>query len=185
MTTNILAQSVPCPPTDTRPAFEPAQLVGANINPTTWLATDYLNHFNEAIMLLEMLPCAPECKEDFLAWQPMSYAQHFAASNFKFRDLAIAAYEAADPAYRGQLDEIADQMTTILTATHDGMTGDLTPDTIRILAEATTHWLRPLVARAGAVINGELVRGAAQDDAAPQDAIDLLFDQSGDAAARA
>jgi hypothetical protein len=61
MTTNIPAQSVPCPPADTRPAFEPAQLVGANINPTTWLATDYLNHFNEAIMLLEMLPCAPEC----------------------------------------------------------------------------------------------------------------------------
>ena len=170
---------------DLDPAARAAELKAANINPQTGLATDYLNHFNEAIMLLEMLPCAPECKEDFLAWQPMSYAQHFAASNFKFRDLAIAAYEAADPAYRGQLDEIADQMTTILTATHDGMTGDLTPDTIRILAEATTHWLRPLVARAGAVINGELVRGAAQDDAAPQDAIDLLFDQSGDAAARA
>ncbi|HEY1543975.1 MAG TPA: hypothetical protein VGG01_16315 [Xanthobacteraceae bacterium] len=171
-----LAQSVPCPPADARPAFDRAQLVGANINPTTWLATDYLNHFNEAIMLLEMLPVAPECKEDFLTWEPRSYVQHFAASNFKFRDLAVAAYEAADPAFRGQLDDISAQMTTILTATHEGMKGDLAPDTIRILAEATTHWLRPLVARAGAVINGETVSATAADDKAPQDAIDLLFD---------
>jgi hypothetical protein len=165
-----------------RPAFDFAQLVGTNINPATGLATDYLNHFNEAIMLLEMLPCAPECKEDFLAWRPMSYREHFAASNFKFRDLAIAAYEAADPAFRGQLDEIANQMTAILTAAHDGMKGELAPDTIRILAEATAHWLRPLVARAGAVINGELISASAPDETAPQDAIDLLFDHSVDAA---
>src|SRR5215831_11410791 len=81
-------------------AFDRAQLDGTNINPVTCLATDYLNHFNEAIMLLEMLPMAPECKDDFLAWQPMSYCEHFAASRFKHRDLAIAAYAAADPAYR-------------------------------------------------------------------------------------
>ena len=184
MTSNILAQTAPCPPAEARPAFDFAQLVGTNINPATGLATDYLNHFNEAIMLLEMLPCAPECKEDFLAWQPMSYAAHFAASNFKFRDLAIAAYEAANPVYRGPLDEIANQMTTILTATHEGMKGELAPDTIRILAEATTHWLRPLVARAGAVINGESIDATAPDDTARQDAIDLLFDQAADPSTR-
>jgi len=184
MATNILAQTVPCPPADARPVFDFARLAGTNINPATGLATDYLNHFNEAIMLLEMLPCSPECKEDFLAWQPMSYVEHFAASNFKFRDLAIAAYEAADPAFRGPLDDIANQMTAILIATHDGMRGELAPDTIRILAEATTHWLRPLVARAGAMINGEAIDATAQDDTARQDAIDLLFDQSVDAVAR-
>ena len=30
-----------------------------NINPATGLATDYLNHFNEAIMLLDMLSKLP------------------------------------------------------------------------------------------------------------------------------
>ena len=74
-----------------------AQLRAANINPRTGLATDYLNHFNEAIMLLEMVPDMPECAEDFLGWQPLSYAEHFTASNFKARDLAIEAYESADP----------------------------------------------------------------------------------------
>ena len=70
----------------------------ANINPRTGLATDYLNHFNEAVMLLEMVPDMPECAEDFLTWTPLSYAEHFTASNFKARDLAIEAYERADPA---------------------------------------------------------------------------------------
>jgi hypothetical protein len=160
------------------PAFDFARLEGTNINPATGLATDYLNHFNEAIMLLEMLPCAPECKEDFLAWHPMSYSEHFAASSFKHRDLAVAAYEAADPFYRDQLDQIADRMNTILMTTHDGMKSELPPETIRLLAEATARWLRPLVARAGAVINGEPMNATEPDETAPQDAIDQLFDDA-------
>ena len=158
------------------PVLDPGRLDGTNINRVTLLATDFLNHFNEAIMLLEMLPMAPDCKDDFLAWRPMSYPEHFAASNFKHRDLAIAAYEVADPQYRGPLDQIADQMTQILTEARDGLKGELSHDTIRILAEATAHWLRPLVARAGAAINGEPEAAQQSAEAAPQDAIDALFD---------
>src|SRR5258705_8737937 len=92
------------------------QLRAANINPRTGLATDYLNHFNEAVMLLEMVPDMPECAEDFLTWTPLSYAEHFIASNFKGRDLAIEAYESADARVRGEFDNIANTMTSILTA---------------------------------------------------------------------
>src|SRR3979409_2759970 len=81
---------------DARKAARAAELRAANINPRTGLATDYLNHFNEAIMLLEMIPDIPECAEDFLAWHPLSYAEHFTASNFAARDLAIEAYEATE-----------------------------------------------------------------------------------------
>ena len=59
-----------------------AELLAANINPRTGLATDYLNHFNEAVMLLEMIPDMPECAEDFLGWQPLTYREHFTASHF-------------------------------------------------------------------------------------------------------
>src|SRR5271154_3504977 len=79
-----------------------AKLRAANINPRTGLATDYLNHFNEAIMLLEMIPDMPECAEEFLDWQALSYREHFAASHFKARDLAIEAYDAADAGVRGE-----------------------------------------------------------------------------------
>src|ERR1700690_179358 len=98
-----------------------AELKGANINPRTGLATDYLNHFNEAIMLLEMIPDIPECAEDFLAWTPLSYAEHFTASNFKARDLAIEAYEEADTITRAEFDNITSSMTSILSAVATAM----------------------------------------------------------------
>jgi hypothetical protein len=161
---------------ETRAAIDPARLEGTNINPGTGLATDFLNHFNEAIMLLELLPSAPDCIEDFLSWRPMTYREHFEASHFKHRDLAIAAYENADPLYRQQLDEISAQMNRILLATQDGLKGNLAADTIRILAGATDHWLRPLVARAGALINGEPASLRPVHEAEPQDTVDALFD---------
>src|ERR1700748_2984216 len=91
-----------------------AKLRAANINPRTGLATDYLNHFNEAIMLLEMVPDMPECAEDFLDWQPLSYNEHFHASNFNARDLAIESYESADAIVRAEFDNITSAMTSIL-----------------------------------------------------------------------
>src|SRR3979490_3485611 len=76
---------------DAGKAARAAELRAANINPRTGLATDYPNPFNEAIMLLEMIPDMPGCAEDFLGWQPLSYCEHFTASNFRARDLAVEA----------------------------------------------------------------------------------------------
>jgi hypothetical protein len=131
-----------------------AALVAANINPRTGLATDYLNHFNEAIMLLEMIPDMPECSEDFLQWTPLSYAEHFTASNFKARDLAISAYESADPDIRAEFDQMADTMTSILKEVLSAMREAVQDQTKAKLAEQAIGWLKPLVAAAGGVING-------------------------------
>ena len=131
-----------------------AQLRAANINPRTGLATDYLNHFNEAIMLLEMIPDIPDCADDFLEWRPLSYAEHFTASNFKARDLAISAYEAADPAIRGEFEHITCTMTSILTAVGAAMREAQQDKTRARLAEQATGWVKPLVAAAGGIING-------------------------------
>src|ERR1044072_5214701 len=98
-----------------------AELHAANINPRTGLATDYLNHFNEAIMLLEMIPDLPDCAEDFLSWRRVSYREHSGASTFSARELAIAAYDAAAPAIRGEFDSLTGAMTSILTAVGTAM----------------------------------------------------------------
>src|ERR1043165_8855335 len=92
------------------PALDPARLAAANINPNTGLASDYLNHFNEAIMLLDLLPTTPECIVELIGWEPLSYQEHFAASHFKDKELALAAYAVAEPAARAPLDEIAAPM---------------------------------------------------------------------------
>src|ERR1700730_16422016 len=131
-----------------------AQLRAANINPRTGLATDYLNHFNEAVMLLEMVPDMPECADDFLDWRPLSYGEHFHASNFKARDLAIEAYESADTVIRTEFDNITSAMTSILTAVSTAMREAKQDKTRARLAEQAIVWVKPLVMLAGGVING-------------------------------
>lgn len=147
-------------PSTARPESTPeeqpraAELKAANINPRTGLATDYLNHFNEAVMLLEMIPDMPDCAEDFLQWRPLSYAEHFTASNFKARDLAIDAYESADPTIRAEFDHLTGTMTSILTAVGDAMRETQQDNTRTKLAEQATSWVKPLVSAAGGIING-------------------------------
>ena len=131
-----------------------AQLRAANINPRTGLASDYLNHFNEAVMLLEMIPDMPECVDDFLGWIPLSYSEHFTASNFKARDLAIEAYQSADAVIRAEFDNLTSAMTSILTAVGAAMREATQDNTRATLAEQATGWVKPLVALAGGVING-------------------------------
>src|ERR1700704_6203212 len=147
------AQSAPQMPSPDEEGWA-GQLRAANINPRTGLATDYLNHFNEAIMLLEMIPDMPECAEDFLGWNPLSYREHFTASNFKARDLAIEAYNSAEPGIRAEFDNITSSMTSILTAVGAAMREVSQDKTRATLAEQATGWVKPLVALAGGIING-------------------------------
>ena len=135
-------------------AARAAQLKAANINPRTGLATDYLNHFNEAVMLLEMIPDMPECAEDFLTWTPLSYAEHFIASNFKDRDLAIEAFEMADPGIRAEFDKLTSSMTSILSAVGVAMREAQQDKTRATLAVQATGWVKPLVMMTAGVING-------------------------------
>lgn len=134
--------------------LSPASLAAANINPRTGLATDYLNHFNEAIMLLELVPDMPDCYELFLEWQPLSYAEHFIKSNFKARDLAIAAYEAARPEVRSEFDALVANMTSILCTVGEAMRTVQQDRTRAMLAEQAAGWVKPMVGIAGGVING-------------------------------
>lgn len=155
-----------------RAALSVAALADANINPQTGLATDYLNHFNEAIMLLELAGNSSDCLADIRRWQPMSYREHFLQSQLKGRDLAIAAYIGADPAARACLDNLASTMTTVIEATRATMAADLPVQAAGALAVRAAAWLKPLVARAGAVINGEI---DVREIDAPQAAADRLM----------
>jgi hypothetical protein len=147
----------PAPPVSVAaadPSARAERLRAANINPRTGLATDYLNHFNEAVMLLEMIPDMPECSEDFLGWRPLSYAEHFTASNFKAKDLAIEAYDTADVRVRAEFDNVTSAITSILTAVGAAMREATQDKTRARLAEQASGWVKPLVTLAGGVING-------------------------------
>lgn len=148
---------------------------GLNINPDTGLCTDYLNHFSEAIMALEMLSAVPESLEDFLDWRPRSYTEHFAASNFKNRDAVIAAYHAADPAVRQSFDALVDSMHAMLSATRAVMGVGKNVSAALPLAESAVAAIKPLVARASMVINGRSDNSSSIEAGAVQAAVDALL----------
>ena len=86
---------------------------GKNINAVSFLATDYLNHFGEVIMLLEMIAIMPECLEDARDWQPKSYDEHFRTSGLSDPEIYIRAYENAPPAYRDPFDQTIGDMVIL------------------------------------------------------------------------
>jgi hypothetical protein len=162
------------------PAADPFSLADANINPVTGLSTDYLNHFNEAIMLLEMLPVMPECRADLAGWQPLSYHEHFAASHLKHRELAMAAYGLADAATRSPFDELCEAMNAAVVAAREAMRPPLAAQIAAAIAAEAAAWLKPLVARASALIHGSDLDGGRTASVADwQAAIDAVIERHG------
>jgi hypothetical protein len=141
-----------------------------NINPATGLSTDYLNHFTEALMALEMATEIPGCLDDLKAWRPKTYRQHFAASNFKNRDAVIDLYKSADRTLRYQVDGLADAINGRLIAARAAATsgGDL-----GALGRRATVTIRPLIADLAALINGTADQPV--DRLGSQAAIDAMF----------
>jgi hypothetical protein len=147
---------------------------GSIINPGTGLSTDYLNHFTEAIMLLEILPAVPDCLDDFLAWELKDYREHFAVSHFSNRDAVIAAYEATDPDLSRSLDTLADLMNTLLLATREAIAANPTAPKSHALALQAATVLKPIVTRVSALINGT-APALTNRTSVPQAAIDAMF----------
>jgi len=101
-------------------AIQP-KLADANINPESFLATDYLNHFNEIAMLLEMIPDMPELIEDAAEWAPKTYIKHFQDSGFQACDLAVNAYNLAPSTILTAFETICGQLDSLIVSTLAGL----------------------------------------------------------------
>lgn len=132
---------------------------GTNIDEQTLLATDYLNHLNEPIMLLEMAADAPELLEELAAWRPKSYIEHFAESAIADKDLAIRAYAAAPEMFREPFDrtiESAGRCIVNTVAALIELSKQERGDEMRAIASEVTAILGELVDRASSIVHGEV-----------------------------
>ena len=139
----------------TRALCERAQ--GSNVNEKTLLATDYLNHINEIVMLFDLVPDAPECLDDCKEWQPLSYQDHFRASHIADRDLAIEAYDYSPPAFKEPFDQLVAEMNRLVALSIeklDAAIAEGNEDIVRLIAERASRNLQDLIGQASAVING-------------------------------
>lgn len=159
-----------------------SHIPGTNINESTLLASDYLNHFHELIMLLEALSSEPEAfANDLLSWRPLTYEEHFSQSGFRDKNLAIAAYRRAPPKIRARFDEAVarlhgEALTLVAAVGAQIESGNGLDKTCLGAAQR----LRTLIEEANAIANGEVVDGAGKPEAhretSGQAAIDALFD---------
>jgi hypothetical protein len=107
-------------------SLSPDILRAANISPATYLATDFLNHYNEVAMLIDLLSMDPEVAEDILDWRPMSYVDHFRHSGFRDRELAIYAYDHARPELISQFEHSCNDLDKKILEIQSGLqVGDI------------------------------------------------------------
>lgn len=145
---------------------------GKNINEETLLATDYLNHFNEIVMILDMIPMMPECLDDAKAWAPKTYQAHFRDSVFTDKELAILAYENAPSRFREPFDDTVAKMDALvaqgLSAIEQAVaTGE--QGRIELAVADVSRSLQSYIDRCSAIIHGRTSK-------LDQSAVDALFD---------
>ncbi len=165
-----------------------AHTTGTNVNPETLLTTDYLNHFNEIIMLLELVPSAPsQFASELAEWQHESYEEHFTHSGFRDKELAIVCYRNAPQDVRRAFDssvaDLEQEMVLLLHQVLDTINNGDAQGLTGLCTEAVPR-LQELVQISAGIVNGALP-GADQnaDDGntgsgttATQSDVDALFD---------
>jgi hypothetical protein len=158
---------------------------GTNINEATLLASDYLNHFHELVMLLEAVPAEAQVfTEDLLAWRPLTYEEHFSESGFRDKNLAVAAYRRAPPKIRARFDEAVARLHGEAVTLIGEVAAELKSNNKRGLRERcveAVQRLRILIDEANAIANGETGQNRGDSgvngDVGGQAAIDALFAQ--------
>lgn len=158
-----------------------SHIPGTNINESTLLASDYLNHFHELVMLFEAISSEPDdFSEDLLSWRPLTYEEHFAESGFRDKNLAIAAYRRAPPKIRARFDEAVARLHGEAVTLVGEVAAELKDSkNLNKTCEKAAQRLRVLIDEANAIANGDALPDRSDPDTlgdvGGQAAIDALF----------
>jgi hypothetical protein len=134
-----------------------ARVRGTNISEKTLLATDYLNHFNEIVMLIEMIPDMPDMLEECQIWQPKSYAEHFRDSGFSDKELAIEAYGHVPSKFRIPFEDTIAQAHQVIAHTVERVAIDIQggdPDKLRADCQTSVAMIHRIIQVANGIIHG-------------------------------
>ncbi len=108
---------------DSSTAPSRAAMQAANVNPETGLATDFLNPFNEYVMLAEMVADGSMPDEVLRDWRPIDYESHFAGSGFQGADVVLAAYRHLPPERKSAFETAVNELIETILAHQSGMRG--------------------------------------------------------------
>ncbi|MBP2290420.1 hypothetical protein [Azospirillum rugosum] len=130
---------------------------GTNISDKTLLATDYLNHFNEIVMLIEMVPDMPDMLEECRIWQPKSYQEHFRDSGFSDKELAIEAYGHVPAKFKRPFEDTIAQAHQVIGHTLSRIGADIeegADDKLRADCQTSVAMIHRIIQIANGIIHG-------------------------------
>lgn len=146
------------------------ELAAANIMPQTGFATDYLNVFNEAVMLFGLLGDMPDMIEELRAWEPLHYIEHFKRSNFQAKEMAISVFKLIPISRRAPFEDLSQTLGQMIKdAIVEAETLIKVGGDINDFASETCIALQSIIM----MLDG-MIHGTASHDA--QDDVDALFD---------
>lgn len=130
---------------------------GTNISDKTLLATDYLNHFNEIVMLIEMIPDMPMMLDECYMWEPKSYQEHFRDSGFSDKELAIQAYDHVPTKFRKPFEDTVALMHTVVKVTLDKLAAAVKSEDmekLRFDCQISVDMIHKIIQVANGIIHG-------------------------------
>jgi hypothetical protein len=131
----------------------------ALVNPASGLANDYLNLFNEIVMLIEQLPSMSELIADIHAWKPIAYSDYFQQSPLPGKESALEAYSRLDGKFRHDFEEVVAELDRIATGAvasirrHHRVKCESDPEGLSAACERFGATLRSVLQRATNLVN--------------------------------
>ena len=140
------------------------------------LSTDFLNHYSEALMLIEMAGADESLVADLESWQSTNYREHFRASPLRCAASALAAYDRVDPARARAFEDVCLSMTRLVRTVTALLAETPQSKELPMIVTVASDALRRQIGRAAQFINanGSIDIGAIED-AALQAQIDALL----------
>lgn len=143
------------------------------------LSNDYLNHYSEVLMLLEMAPYDPEVGAELMHWHPVDYVSYFGSSELRRAAAALAAYEALPAVRRDAFEKLIREMDSLAVMATFALQPPCEVESAAVVVEMTAPALRRLIAQAAAFLNsgGEAI---APDDSSEeaQAVIDQIIERA-------
>jgi hypothetical protein len=84
------------------------------VNPSSGIANDFLNQYNEVLLLVENLPVLlPEMVAELLSWRKKTYEQYFEESPLPGGDIAIRIYHMLNRDFVSRFEAVIERINGI------------------------------------------------------------------------
>jgi hypothetical protein len=140
------------------------------------LSTDYLNHYSEILMLIEMASFDEAIVAEIAAWQPIGYRDYFVKSPLRRAATALSAYNALPSDRRTAFEQTLQVLDKLTLAAILALQPPCHPQNLILIGEVIGPAIRRLIDRAAAFLNSggaSLCEGCEADHA--QTMIDRLI----------